>query len=293
MAQALATPLAPSLSLICNTTRNPNLLSFSLSFPPPKALPPFTLFLGFLCICLIAYSSKICSAWGVKGLSIKCARVGGVEIPNNKRVEYSLQYIHGIGRTSARQILVDLGMENKITKDLSEDELISLRDEVSKYMIEGDLRRFNALAIRRLKEIQCYRGMRHIQGLPCRGQRTKNNCRTLKGKRVAIAGKKKAPPHKLPVTRRSSTFQARDDITIITAIFRISSSPMCSGWYEGVRDGEELSIFVKEFNSGFSIGGDVIGGVDNSNDASSGSETNKGICVIKGASCPGEGEYDW
>ncbi|KAH9756831.1 30S ribosomal protein S13 [Citrus sinensis] len=127
------------------------------------------------------------------GLSIQCARVGGVEIPNNKRIEYSLQYIHGVGRTRARQILVDLKMENKITKDMSEEELITIRDEVSKYMIEGDLRRFNALAIRRLKEIQCYRGIRHIQGLPCRGQHTKNNCRTLKGKRVAIAGKKKAP----------------------------------------------------------------------------------------------------
>ncbi|XP_059631870.1 small ribosomal subunit protein uS13c-like [Cornus florida] len=168
MAQALATPLAPSLSLICNTTTYSNSLSNSLSFPtstPPK----------------------------YRGLSIKSVRVGGVEIPNNKRVEFSLQYIHGIGRTRARQILCDLPMENKIMKDLSEEELISLRDEVSKYTIEGDLRRFNALNIRRLKEIQCYRGVRHIQGLPCRGQRTKNNCRTLKGKRVSIAGKKKAP----------------------------------------------------------------------------------------------------
>nr|CAD1822428.1 unnamed protein product [Ananas comosus var. bracteatus] len=92
----------------------------------------------------------------------------------------------------ARQILCDLSLENKVTKDLSDDELISLRDEVSKYMIEGDLKRFNRLAIERLKEIRCYRGIRHEMGLPCRGQRTKNNCRTLKGKRVAVAGKKKA-----------------------------------------------------------------------------------------------------
>ncbi|XAR62620.1 hypothetical protein NMG60_11017451 [Bertholletia excelsa] len=169
MAQSLATPLAPSLSLICNTnSRNPICLSNSLSFPT------FT-------------PTKF------QGLSIKCARVGGVEIPNNKRVQYSLQYIHGIGRSRARQILCDLNMEDKITKDLSEEELTALRDEVSKYMIEGDLRRFNALNIMRLKEIQCYRGIRHIQGLPCRGQRTKNNCRTLKGKRVSIPGKKKAP----------------------------------------------------------------------------------------------------
>lgn len=73
------------------------------------------------------------------GLTIKCARVGGVEIPNNKRIQYSLQYIHGIGRTRARQILLDLNMVDKMTKDLSEEELITIRDEVSKYMIEGDL----------------------------------------------------------------------------------------------------------------------------------------------------------
>ncbi|KAL9357454.1 hypothetical protein Peur_050707 [Populus x canadensis] len=167
MAQTLAMPVVPSLSAICNGLKNTSLPS---SISPPVSNPP-----------------KVCS------LSIRCARVGGVEIPNSKRVEYSLQYIHGIGRSVARQILSDLTMENKITKDLSEEELITLRDEVSKYMIEGDLRRFNALNIRRLKEIQCYRGVRHIQGLPCRGQRTKNNCRTLKGKRVSIPGKKKAP----------------------------------------------------------------------------------------------------
>ncbi|KAF5739686.1 30S ribosomal protein S13 chloroplastic [Tripterygium wilfordii] len=167
MAHTLVMPLAPSLSFICNgggTTTLPNTVSL------PKISPP-----------------------KFRSLSIQCVRVGGVEIPNNKRIEYSLQYIHGIGRSRCRKILCDLSMENKITKELSEEELTTLRDEVSKYMIEGDLRRFNALNIRRLKEIQCYRGIRHIQGLPCRGQRTKNNCRTLKGKRVAIAGKKKAP----------------------------------------------------------------------------------------------------
>lgn len=74
-----------------------------------------------------------------RSLSIQCVRVGGVEIPNNRRLEFSLQYIHGIGRTRARQILCDLSLENKITKDLSDEELISIRDEVSKYMIEGDL----------------------------------------------------------------------------------------------------------------------------------------------------------
>ncbi|KMT20013.1 hypothetical protein BVRB_1g000340 [Beta vulgaris subsp. vulgaris] len=168
MAHTLATPVTPSLSLICNTMSSLSLSSSSLSFPSSK----------------------------VGGLTIKCVRVGNVEIPNNKRVEYSLQYIHGIGRSTARQILCDLSFENKLTKDLSEDELIQIRDKVSTYMIEGDLRRFNLLAIRRLKEIQCYRGVRHIQSLPCRGQRTKNNCRTLKAKKskkVQIPGKKKAP----------------------------------------------------------------------------------------------------
>ncbi|KAJ1439209.1 Ribosomal protein S13 [Sesbania bispinosa] len=163
MAQTLSTPLAPSLSLISNNGFISKSISKTVSFPAPK----------------------------VHGLSIKCVRVGGVEIPNNKRIEYSLQYIHGVGRSRARQILCDINMDNKVTKDLSEEELITLRDEVSKYMIEGDLRRFNAINIKRLKDIQCYRGIRHIQGLPCRGQRTKNNCRTLKGKKVAIAGKKK------------------------------------------------------------------------------------------------------
>ncbi|KAL4396927.1 small ribosomal subunit protein uS13c-like [Arachis hypogaea] len=129
MGQKLAMPKAPSLALISN----PRPLSRAVYFPvinPPK----------------------------VRVLSIECTRVGRVEIPNNKRIEFSLQYIHGIGRSRARKILYDISMDNKVTKDLSEEDLITLRDEVSKYVIEGDLRRFNALNIRRLKEIQCYRG---------------------------------------------------------------------------------------------------------------------------------------
>ncbi|CAK9203252.1 unnamed protein product [Sphagnum jensenii] len=129
----------------------------------------------------------------VMGLNIRGARVGGVEIPNSKRIETALQYIHGVGSTTARQILLDIGLENKLARELTEEDLTSLRDEVSKYMVEGDLRRFNLLAIKRLKDIQCYRGKRHIQGLPCRGQHTKCNARTRRGKKVTIAGKKKAP----------------------------------------------------------------------------------------------------
>ncbi|CAH9087872.1 unnamed protein product [Cuscuta europaea] len=114
MALASAIPVLPSLSIISNTLHCSNLRS-SLSFPIITSHPK------------------------VGGLSIKCVRVGGVEIPNNKRVEFSLRYIHGIGRSISKQILCDIGMENKVTKELSEEELTSLRDQVSKYMIEGDL----------------------------------------------------------------------------------------------------------------------------------------------------------
>ncbi|KAJ8618899.1 hypothetical protein MRB53_015085 [Persea americana] len=176
MAQAVGMPLASSLSIV---TKGENT---SISLPKPSSL---------------SFSP---SSPNLQGLSILCVRVGGVEIPENKRVEFSLQYIHGIGRSLSRKILNECNIQNKYTKDLSEQELNSIRDEISKtegqvpkYLIEGELRRFNALAIERLKEIQCYRGLRHIAGLPCRGQRTRNNCRTLKGKRVPIAGKKKAP----------------------------------------------------------------------------------------------------
>eukprot|EP01018_Ginkgo_biloba_P007100 Gb_24491 [translate_table: standard] len=168
MANAVAMPLAPALTVF-TSGGGTNTVMPKTCCTPTSLIPKFA------------------------GLNIRCARVGGVEIPGSKRIETSLQYIHGIGCTTARQILFDLGMENKTTRELAEEELTRIRDEVSKYMIEGDLRRFNALAIRRLKEIQCYRGRRHIANLPCRGQRTKNNCRTRKGKRVAIAGKKKAP----------------------------------------------------------------------------------------------------
>lgn len=124
-------------------------------------------------------------------LKISAVRVGGVEIPNAKRVEYSLQYIFGIGPTTAKAIMSDTGIDNKRTRDLSEEELTTLRDEVDKYTTEGDLRRFNALNIKRLKEIGCYRGRRHTMGLPVRGQRTKTNARTRKGKAKTVAGKKK------------------------------------------------------------------------------------------------------
>merc|ERR1712187_1003930 len=126
---------------------------------------------------------------------LRLARIGGVEIPNKKNIESSLQYIYGIGKTTAKTILINTELENKRVFALSEEELTKLRDEVDNFIIEGDLivkRRFNEQNIRRLKEIACYRGRRHISRLPVNGQRTKTNERTCKGKRKTVAGKKTA-----------------------------------------------------------------------------------------------------
>ena len=131
------------------------------------------------------------SASGRGGLCVRAARVAGVEIPNNKRAETSLTYVYGIGNTTAKKIMAATGLENKRVREFEEEELTTLREEVDKYLIEGDLRRFNMMNIKRLKEIQCYRGRRHIHGLPLRGQRTKTNARTRKGKVKTVAGKKK------------------------------------------------------------------------------------------------------
>ena len=121
------------------------------------------------------------------------ARIAGVDIPNNKRVEIALTYIYGIGRKSANDILVATGINpDTRAKDLTEDEVAKLRDEIeTNYSVEGDLRRDVALNIKRLVEINCYRGIRHRKGLPVRGQRTKTNARTRKGPAKTIANKKK------------------------------------------------------------------------------------------------------
>merc|ERR1712217_19384 len=121
---------------------------------------------------------------------LRFARIGGVEIPNKKNIESSLQYIYGIGKTTAKIILTNTALENKRVFALSEEELTKLRDEVDNFITEGDLRRFNERNIKRLKEIACYRGRRHISRLPVNGQRTKTNARTCKGKRKTIVGKK-------------------------------------------------------------------------------------------------------
>ena len=111
------------------------------------------------------------------------ARIAGVDIPNQKRVEIALTYIYGIGRKSANDILAKTGINpDTRAKDLTEEEVAKLRDEIeNSYTVEGDLRRETALNIKRLVEINCYRGIRHRKGLPVRGQRTKTNARTRKG----------------------------------------------------------------------------------------------------------------
>ena len=121
------------------------------------------------------------------------ARIAGVDIPNNKRVEIALTYIYGIGRKSANDILAKTGVDpDTRAKDLTEEEVAKLRDEIeNSYTVEGDLRRDVALNIKNMVEINCYRGIRHRKGLPVRGQRTKTNARTRKGPAKTIANKKK------------------------------------------------------------------------------------------------------
>jgi small subunit ribosomal protein S13 len=123
------------------------------------------------------------------------ARISGVNIPLNKRVEIGLTYIYGIGRSSSNRLLAEVGVEpDRKVRDLTEEEVVKLRDAIdSDCTVEGDLRRERSQAIKRLQEIGCYRGLRHRRGLPVRGQNTKTNARTRKGpKRMQVAGKKKA-----------------------------------------------------------------------------------------------------
>jgi small subunit ribosomal protein S13 len=123
------------------------------------------------------------------------ARIAGVNIPLNKRVEVGLTYIYGIGQPTSNELLAQLGISpDTYVRDLTDDEVSKLRDLIDRdYTVEGDLRRERSQAIKRLMEIGCYRGLRHRRGLPVRGQNTKTNARTRKGpKRMQVAGKKKA-----------------------------------------------------------------------------------------------------
>ena len=123
------------------------------------------------------------------------ARIAGVNIPLNKRIEIGLTYIYGVGQPTSKKLLSDLGISpDTYVRDLTDDEVAKLRDKIDNdLLVEGDLRRERSQAIKRLMEIGCYRGIRHRRGLPVRGQNTKTNARTRKGpKRMSIAGKKKA-----------------------------------------------------------------------------------------------------
>ena len=121
------------------------------------------------------------------------ARIAGVDLPRDKRIEIALTYIYGIGLTTSQRLLKETGVNpDTRTRDLTEDEVVKLRDIIDQQVIvEGDLRREQSLNIKRLVEIGCYRGRRHRMGLPVRGQNTKNNARTRKGPKKAVAGKKK------------------------------------------------------------------------------------------------------
>jgi small subunit ribosomal protein S13 len=121
------------------------------------------------------------------------ARIAGVNIPTNKRVEIALTYIHGIGPTTARGLVEELGIDRqRRLQDLSDSELLQIREKIdNEYTVEGDLRREVAVNIKRLMDLGCYRGLRHRRGLPARGQRTHTNARTRKGPAKPIAGKKK------------------------------------------------------------------------------------------------------
>ena len=123
------------------------------------------------------------------------ARIAGVNIPLNKRLEIGLTYIYGVGQPTSKKLLSELGISpDTYVRDLTDDEVAKLRDKIDNdLLVEGDLRRERSQAIKRLMEIGCYRGIRHRRGLPVRGQNTKTNARTRKGpKRMSIAGKKKA-----------------------------------------------------------------------------------------------------
>ncbi len=126
------------------------------------------------------------------------ARIAGINLPLNKRIEIGLTYVHGVGRATANELLEKAGVDpNTYVKDLTEEETVKLREAVEALEVEGDLRRDRSQNIKRLSEIGSYRGLRHRRGLPTRGQRTKTNARGRKGpRRMSIAGKRKPPAKK-------------------------------------------------------------------------------------------------
>ena len=126
------------------------------------------------------------------------ARIAGINLPLNKRIEIGLTYVHGVGRSTANEILAKAGVDpNTYVKDLTEEETVKLREAVESREVEGDLRRERSQNVKRLSEIGAYRGLRHRRGLPVRGQRTKTNARGRKGpRRMSVTGRNKAPAPK-------------------------------------------------------------------------------------------------
>jgi small subunit ribosomal protein S13 len=123
------------------------------------------------------------------------ARISGIDLPRNKRIEIGLTYIYGIGLSTSHKVLAATGVNpDTRVKDLSDEDVAKLRDHIQQELqVEGDLRRWENMNIKRLVDIGTYRGRRHRQGLPVRGQRTRTNARTRRGRRITVAGKKKAP----------------------------------------------------------------------------------------------------
>ena len=126
------------------------------------------------------------------------ARIAGINLPLNKRIEIGLTYVHGVGRSTANEILAKAGVDpNTYVKDLTEEETVKLREAIESREVEGDLRRERSQNVKRLSEIGAYRGLRHRRGLPVRGQRTKTNARGRKGpRRMSVTGRKKPPTPK-------------------------------------------------------------------------------------------------
>lgn len=121
------------------------------------------------------------------------ARLAGIDLPKNKRVEVALTYIYGVGRTRARQLCKEANIDHKLRADnLTDDQLIAIKNLLDQFKVEGDLRREVNLSIKRLMDLGCYRGIRHRKGLPVRGQSTRQNARTRKGPKKTVANKKKA-----------------------------------------------------------------------------------------------------
>ena len=155
------------------------------------------------------------------------ARIAGVDLPRDKRIEIALTYIYGIGLTTSQRLLKETGINpDTRARDLTEDEVVKLRDIIDKQVIvEGDLRREQSLNIKRLVEIGCYRGRRHRMGLPVRGQNTKNNARTRKGPKKAVAGKKKSGRAK-EWQLRSLFVLRRRTAKILNLVLLISAPPL-------------------------------------------------------------------